>query len=113
VQKANAETPSWDQLKKIDEMIQRGAKILHEGDRVITRIPLSAGDIKKASALRRKVHEIDVKTSAPRKRTRPSAAAAFVGPTELLTEQMLASRWFCSRSRLQHWRSEGKGPPVT
>ena len=69
-----------EQLKKIDETIQRGAKILHEGDRVITRIPLSAGDIKKASALRRRVHEIDVKTSAPRKKNAHIRSGGFRGP---------------------------------
>lgn len=29
----------------------------------------------------------------------------------LLTEQMLAARWHCSSSRLQYWRSHGKGLP--
>jgi hypothetical protein len=99
-----------DQLKKIDEALNRGAMTIQEGGRVITRIRFPVDDIKKASALRCKVHEIDTTTKAPRTRTRPSPAPAFVGPPELLTEQMLASRWFCSRSRLQHWRSDGNGP---
>lgn len=32
---------------------------------------------------------------------------------DLLTEQMLASRWHCSSSRLQYWRSHGIGIPYT
>ncbi len=99
-----------DQLKETDEAMHRGAKTVQEGGRVITRIPFSVDDIKNASALRRKVHEIDTTTTAPRTKTCTSAAPAFVGPPELLTEQMLAPRWFCSRSRLQHWRSDGNGP---
>ena len=32
------------------------------------------------------------------------------GGSELLTEQLLAQRWFCSTSRLQRWRMDEKGP---
>ncbi len=100
----------WEDLKKIDEAIHRGATIVREGGRVITRVRFSVNDIKKASVLRGKVDETNAKTTAPRTRMRSSQAAAFVAPPELLTEQMLASRWFSSRSRLQHWRSDDMGP---
>ena len=41
----------------------------------------------------------------------PDTAAAILRYPNLLTEQMLAARWHCSSSRLQYWRSHGKGLP--
>jgi hypothetical protein len=40
----------------------------------------------------------------PPKRMPPAPPAP-----DLLTEEMLAARWHCSSSRLQHWRSHGIG----
>ncbi len=49
------------------------------------------------------------KSARPRKAIVQPDQAQFAA-TGFLTEQMLATRWFCSRSRLQHWRSQAKGP---
>lgn len=98
------------QLRKLVETRDQHAELLHEHGRVTTRIRFSPGDLKKVSALRRKVEQTAAKVSNSRREAQPSPAATFVTPAELLTEQMLASRWFCSRSRLQHWRSDGQGP---
>jgi len=52
----------------------------------------------------------------PKKRvSRPSRTSktnqdAILGALELVTEKLLAQRWYCSTSRLQHWRSKGEGP---
>lgn len=39
------------------------------------------------------------------------STASLLRYPNLLTEQMLATRWHCSSSRLQYWRSHGKGLP--
>lgn len=41
---------------------------------------------------------------------RVRARKASVTDNTFLTETMLAARWHCSRSRLQHWRLDAKGP---
>lgn len=41
----------------------------------------------------------------------PNYSTTLLRYPNLLTEQMLAARWHCSSSRLQYWRSHGKGLP--
>lgn len=97
-------------LKKFDEAIVENSELLRKDGRVITRIRFALDDLKKAAKLRRNVETPDAKltNSGTKKISRP--APASIAPPELLTEQLLAVRWFCSRSRLQHWRSDGRGP---
>ena len=99
-----------EQLKKFDEAIVRNSEMLREDGRLITRVLFSLDDSKKASTQRRKVKKLDAKLATPRIKGIPRPAPAYPSPTELLTERLLAVRWFCSRSRLQHWRGDGKGP---
>ena len=98
------------QLEKLDEAIYSNPTVISEGGRVITRVRFSIDDLKKASTIRRKVTALDAKRTKPRNRKISQPSSVFVSPPDLLTEQMLATRWFCSRSRLQHWRSDGEGP---
>ncbi|MBP8295025.1 MAG: hypothetical protein KAX84_02885 [Burkholderiales bacterium] len=101
---------SREWLKEFDTAMAQNSEMLRKDGRVITRIRFALDDLKKASKLRRKVEKPDAKLANPgiKKILRP--APASIAPPELLTEQLLAVRWFCSRSRLQHWRTDGKGP---
>lgn len=99
-----------ERLKKFDEAIARNSETLRKNGRVITRIRFALDDLKKAPELRRKVKKLDAKLGNPRNKKIPRPAPVSIAPPELLTEHLLAVRWFCSRSRLQHWRSDGKGP---
>ena len=97
-------------LKKFDEVIAQNSEMLREDGRVITRIRFALDDLKKAAKLRRKVEKPHAKVADPGTKKIPRPAPASIAPPELLTEQLLAVRWFRSRSRLQHWRGDGKGP---
>ena len=49
----------------------------------------------------------------PRKPKKPKATPMPATPAEtaLYTDEKLATRWHCSTSRLQYWRSNGQGLP--
>lgn len=101
---------SREWLKEFDAAIAQNSELLRKDGRVITRIRFALDDLKNAAKLRRKVKKPDAKLANPGTKKIPRPAPASIAPPELLTEQLLAVRWFCSRSRLQHWRSDGKGP---
>ena len=84
--------------------------MLRKDGRVITRVPFVLDELKQVSELRRKIKKLDAKLAEARTRKVPRLAPVTTAPPDLLTEQMLAVRWFCSKSRLQHWRCSGNGP---
>ena len=99
-----------EHLKEFDETTAQNSETLRKDRRVITRMRFALDDLKKAPELRRKVKKLDAKLANPRTKKIPRPAPVSIAPPELPTEQLLAVRWFCSRSRLQHWRSDCKGP---
>ena len=98
------------QLKELDEAIYSNSELIRKDGRVITRLQFPLHFLKKASVIRRKVMAFEAKQTKPKTRKTSPTASEIVSPPDFLTEQMLAIRWHCSRSRLQHWRSYGKGP---
>ena len=49
-------------------------------------------------------------TSPPPPPDRPPEICKFHSVMVILSEELLAERWFCSVSRIQRWRSENIGP---
>jgi hypothetical protein len=56
-----------------------------------------------------KPHERRPRKSKPSGRTITQVATSGP-PSAFFTAAMLAERWYCSNSRLQKWRRDGKGP---
>lgn len=49
--------------------------------------------------------------TAPSQPERPPEICKFHSVMVIISEELLAERWFCSVSRIQRWRSEKIGPP--
>lgn len=49
--------------------------------------------------------------SLPAQPERPHGICKFRSVMEIISEELLAERWFCSVSRIQRWRSQKIGPP--
>ncbi len=77
----------------------------------------SLNDIQQ-SAITLKIERIDEQLKPHERRPRKSKpsgstitqVATSGPPPAFFTEAMLAERWYCSNSRLQQWRRDGKGP---
>jgi hypothetical protein len=102
--------------KSIKEIKDRASKleiVAHPDGTICTSAPIGALDLKKMASLENELRRIEAVLGPRKPSTKRSGTPAHqlsqAMPTELLTEQMLADRWHCSRSRLQRWRVEGIG----
>jgi hypothetical protein len=87
--------------------------LINKEGSLVTSIPLGSEDIRKLARLERSVktrkgrrnraNQIFAELSMPQLEAARAARA-------LLAEDHLAQRWLCSMSRLQKWRSAGRGP---
>lgn len=66
--------------------------------------------MKQMTALRVKLDQADSLLGQRKSSTRKTASTLGIKDPDLLTEQMLAERWYCSTSRLQRWRAANIGP---
>lgn len=74
-------------------------------------IPLTPADLKKLASLRIKLAEVEARNGKTKTRkTTSSVTSNSRSDPEMLTEQLLAQRWYCSTSRLQRWRAANTGP---
>lgn len=66
-----------------------------------------------AARPRKKVSEQSVHPAPPPPpdRPRPQEICKFHSVMVIISEELLAARWFCSVSRIQRWRSQKIGPP--
>lgn len=60
---------------------------------------------------RKKVSEQSVQPPSPPPPDRPQGICKFHSVMVIISEELLAERWFCSVSRIQRWRSQKIGPP--
>lgn len=97
-------------LKNILRARDENTEHIIENGRRITRIRMSLKDLSATAALRRKAAVLEAKEPRAAKPARKSSPVVIPPCAEFLSEPMLAQRWYCSRSRLQHWRSTGQGP---
>jgi hypothetical protein len=67
-------------------------------------------DMKQMAALRVKLNQADSLLGQRKSSTRKTTSNLGIKDPDLLTEQMLAERWYCSTSRLQRWRARNTGP---
>jgi hypothetical protein len=80
---------------------------------LVIHTPFDIQDLKKRVRLKSQLAQIDLKLgpAKPVKKSVPQRTTTITnGGSELITEQLLAQRWFCSTSRLQRWRMDEKGP---
>ena len=76
---------------------------------LVIHAPFDIQDLKKRVRLKSQLAQIDLKLgpAKPVKKSVPQRTPTITnGGSELLTEQLLAQRWFCSTSRLQRWRMD-------
>jgi len=88
---------------------QTASDFTDENGRLVTRIQVDLNELKAVARLggtRGAGNAKSLNGTGARVRTRK----ASVTDLTFLTETMLAARWHCSRSRLQHWRLDAKGP---
>ena len=80
---------------------------------LVIHAPFDIQDLKKRVRLKSQLAQIDLELgpAKPVKKSVPQRTPTITnGGSGLLTEQLLAQRWFCSTSRLQRWRMDEKGP---
>ena len=78
---------------------------------LVIHAPFDIQDLKKRVRLNAQLAQIDLELgpAKPVKKSVPQRTPTITnGGSELLTEQLLAQRWFCSTSRLQRWRMDAK-----
>jgi len=88
---------------------QTASDFTDENGRLVTRIRVDLNELKAVARLggsRGAGNAKSLNGKGARVRTRKAPVTDFT----FLTETMLAARWHCSRSRLQHWRLDAKGP---
>jgi hypothetical protein len=73
-------------------------------------VPITATDMKQMAVLRVKLDQADSLLGQRKSSTRKTTSTLGIKDPNLLTEQMLAERWYCSTSRLQRWRAANTGP---
>ena len=76
---------------------------------LVIHAPFDIQDLKKRVRLKSQLAQIDLKLgpAKPVKKSVPQRTTTITnGGSELLTEQLLAQRWFCSTSRLQRWHMD-------
>lgn len=64
-----------------------------------------------AARPRNKVADESVQPPQPPLPDRPQEICKFHSVMVIISEELLAERWFCSVSRIQRWRSQKIGPP--
>lgn len=64
-----------------------------------------------AARPRKKVADESVQSPLPPLPDRPQEICKFHSVMVIISEELLAERWFCSVSRIQRWRSQKIGPP--
>lgn len=64
-----------------------------------------------AARSRKKVADESVQPPLPPLPVRPQEICKFHSVMVIISEELLAERWFCSVSRVQRWRSQKVGPP--
>lgn len=75
---------------------------------LVTSIPLGAEEIRRLARLE---HSLKKRKVTSGRANRIFAGLSLPGIARgLLSEDHLAQRWLCSKSRLQKWRSAGQGP---
>jgi hypothetical protein len=89
---------------------QTASDFTDEDGRLVSRIPVDLNALKAVARLSGSRDAWNAMSSNGT-RARLRARKAPVTDYTFLTETMLAARWHCSRSRLQHWRLDAKGPP--
>lgn len=97
-------------LMEILEAQARGTTHLINGGKFTTRVPLSVKDIRRMRALKSGMTEPKKRVLRPSRTSKANQGGTIPETLELVTEKLLAQRWYCSTSRLQHWRSKGEGP---
>lgn len=97
-------------LKNLLRARNENTEHIVEDGRRITRLRMSLKNLSTTAALRRKAAALEANEPDPTKVERKAASPENSPRREFLSELMLAQRWYCSRSRLQHWRSTGQGP---
>lgn len=109
VSKVSAEERARELKELLDAQENGTLHFLDEQDRLTTRIPFSVTDARRIAELKRNVKEPKKRTQRA-KRMSNGDHAKVAADRDLLTEELLAQRWLCSTSRLQHWRSKNQGP---
>lgn len=105
------------ELQEIEDTAIPERRINDQGQEV-TFVSLGWEKLKRMGALRNKIEQISEQLQPherrPRKSKPPRNSVTQVvtsgPPPAFFTEAMLAERWYCSNSRLQLWRRDGKGP---
>jgi hypothetical protein len=96
-------------LFALEHSLKSGSDFIDGDGRRVTRVRFDLNELKAAGRLRAQLEALDSKS--PRRRgARGPARTSPITDNTFLTEAMLAARWHCSRSRLQHWRLDSKGP---
>jgi len=83
--------------------------IIKEGS-LVTSIPLGSEDIRRLARLERSVKMHKGRRNRANLIFAELSMPQLEAARALLTEDHLAQRWLCSKSRLQKWRSAGRGP---
>jgi hypothetical protein len=77
---------------------------------LVTSIPLESDDIRRLARLERSVKMRTGRRNRVNQIFAELSMPQFESARALLAEDHLAQRWLCSKSRLQKWRSAGRGP---
>jgi Helix-turn-helix domain len=77
---------------------------------LVTSIPLESDDIRRLARLERSVKMRTGRRNRVNQIFAELSTPQFQSARTLLAEDHLAQRWLCSKSRLQKWRSAGRGP---
>lgn len=96
-------------LAAFERAVNSATDSIDENERRTTFIPIPAANLRTISRVRARLAALCEETSA-KKKSKPAPHPIQANDITFLTETMLATRWHCSRSRLQHWRLAAKGP---
>jgi hypothetical protein len=96
-------------LEEIKTLIREETVTDFVGDKLTTRFPLYSREVQ---ALETLIERNQRWVTKPRKKKAPKLPpTGIMTDSALFTDQMLAARWHCSKSRLQYWRSTDQGLP--
>lgn len=84
--------------------------LINKEGSLVTSIPLGSEDIRKLARLERSVKMRKGRRNRVNQIFAELSMPQFESARALLAEDHLAQRWLCSKSRLQKWRSAGRGP---
>lgn len=105
-------------LKEMNEVSGAAERRLNAEGKEVTFKPIGFANLARWSAITLKIERLDEQLKPYERRPRKSKpsgstitqVATSGPPPAFFTEAMLADRWYCSNSRLQQWRRDGKGP---